>query len=262
MSKIDKNEICSLKRIHEELHLAPDSLPTAIDKLPKLMNFTGMLIDYQELQLVGWKREVILTLTEGGIETLKISMWLSHENPIGLKFGDIHDILGRIIHVRHVRLQAFDFTNETELQFYGELKPPEPALHTILVPVVSGGAFVRFQYQGKPYMINDAISMIPKRLQGKNSVAFYPILLPDKKHMERVQGISRTYHTCLSNNITFTPAVNQFQKFINRIFAEDFDQFKRRRLLRISNRWLRSYQQQLDWELRQKRLQAKEAGKS
>ena len=256
MTKIRKNEICSLKKIHEELHICPDSLPTALDKLPKALHFTGILIGYEELQLVGWKREVLITLSEGGIETLKVSMWLSHENPIGLRYNDIYDILGRTVHIRHVQLQAFDFTQTTELQFYGEIKPPEPSMHTILVPVVSGGAFIRFNYHEKPYPINDSISMIPKRLQEKRAVTFYPILQPDILHMKRFQGLVRTYHTCLCNDITFTPCVNPFQRFINHVLSKDFEAMKKRRLVRISQRWLRSYHQQLDWELRQKRLQA------
>ena len=255
MTVINKNEVCTLRRIHKELHLCPDSLPTALDKLPRSLHFTGILIDYEELQLVGWKREVLITLSEGGIETLKVSMWLSHENPKGLRFNDIYEILGRVVHVKHVRLQSFDFTQKTELQFYGEIKPPEPSMHTILVPVVSGGAFVRFQFQGKPYPVNDTISLIPKRLQDKRATSLYPILPSDTEHMLRFQGVSRTYHTCLSNKITFNPCVNPFQNFINRLQSEELEPVKRRRLVRISDRWVRSYHQQLDWELRQKRLQ-------
>lgn len=248
---ITSHETCTLKEIHQSLHLSPDSLPTALDSLPSRLNFTGVLIAYEELQLVGWKKEVLMTLSEGGIETLKVSMWLCHENPRGLQFSNLGEILGRILHIKHVHVQSFDYTGGEELQFYGEISPFDPRMHVILTPVVSGGAFVRFKYHSKPYPVNDSISLIPKRLQSKHSVSYYPLLPRDVIVMEQIQGNTYTYHMCLVNQITFNPARNPFQRFINHIQSDAFDCIFRRRMLRVSARWLRSYEQQSEWEQRQ-----------
>ena len=248
---IKSHETCTLREIHTSLHLCPNSLPTALSELPRRLNFTGILIAYEELQLVGWKKEVLMTISEGGLETLKMSMWLCHENPRGLKFDSLSEILGRLIHVKHVRIQSFDFTDGKELQFYGEIEPCDPTMHVILTPVVSGGAFVRFKYHAKPYPVNDSISLIPKKLQSKHSVSFYPLLPSDVAVMKQVQGNTFTYHMCLVKHITFTPPRNAFQRFINHLLSEEYDCNQRKRLLRISSRWLRSYEQQSDWEQRQ-----------
>ena len=159
--KFTAGEVVLLKDLHEKLNLSQSSLPTSLGSLPARLNFIGLLISYEELQLVSWQKEVIMTITDGGIETLKISMWLNHDNPVGIRFGNKEEILGRIIYLKNVCIKSFDFTNPKELQFYGEMNPPRPDLHTILFPIISGSSFAHFETSGRPFQVNAEISVIP-----------------------------------------------------------------------------------------------------
>ena len=246
--RLESNNCYSLCKLHKQLNLSQSSLPTAIDHLPSRLNFTGVVIDYQELQLVGWKKEILITLSEGCIETIKLSMWLTHENPIGLKIQTRDDMIGQIVHVRHVHVTSFDFTAAHELQFYGEIRPNHPGLHTIYVLVSSGGASARFEYRKQPFLINSLTSLIPKQLQEKRISTYYPLLPDDEMVITRVSNIAKTFHYCLAKNITFPTAANPFQLFLTHFHLRDDHHY--RRMLRNSKRWVLSYEQQRDWEVK------------
>ena len=229
--------------------MSSSSLPTAIDELPSQLNFTGLIVEYEELQLVGWQKEVLLTLSEGCIETIRLSMWLNHENPLGFRPRTKYDLIGQLVHVKHVAVTSFDFTNPQELQFYGEIRPATPDLHTLLVLVGSGGACARYEYRQMPLAINTIVSVIPSFLKDKNSVCHYPIFPADQHTFRHILQTIKIYRYCLSKDITFSVPENQLQHFINRI-SQNHDNYLGR-LRRESHRWVLSYEQQRDWENKQ-----------
>ena len=239
----------TLQKLHDKLHLSQSSLPSSLTGLPDRLNFIGMVIYYAEIQMVAWQKEVIFIITQGSVESLKISMWLSHENPLGLRFAEREPILGRMVYFKNVRITSFDYTCAEELQFYGEMNPPKKSLHTILVPVISGGLYMKYKKRKLPFKVNDMISLIPKQLLGKRSTSFYPLLPEDFEATDQVLGILVTFAECMVKNISFTPAINPFQSFvnsqlqlINSTTQADSQQIKKR-----CQYWLTSYYQHVEW---------------
>lgn len=247
--KLERNCNYSLCQIHKQLNLSSSSLPTAIDELPAPMSFTGLIIDYEELQFVGWQKEVLITLSEGCIETIRLSMWLNHENPVGFRPRTKYDLIGQLVHVKHVVITSFDFTDPQELQFYGEIRPGSPDLHTLLILVGSGGSCARYERRQIPLAVNTIVSIIPAFLTGKNSVGQYPIFPQEHYTFKHVLQTVKIYRYCLSRDITFSNPCNQLQQFINRI-SQNYDSFLGR-LRRESHRWVLSYEQQCEWENKQ-----------
>ena len=253
--EISNNSTIGLGQLHAKLDLTQSSLPSALNGLPSAVNFTGMIIEYKEVQLVKWKKEIIFKITEGGIETLTVSMWLSHENPRGLQISCAEDILGRIVHVRHVQVQSFDFTNPCELNFYGEIRPSAINMHVILVPIISGAAYVRYTMNKKQLMINDQISIIPKKLVAKAAMTKYPIFTEDYRVLSSAIGTISTLHHCIYNGIRFNQCRNQFQVFINQQIKKANSQSA---LFRRSKYWVTSYEQQREWEQKCKEKRERE----
>ena len=242
-----------LQQLHAKLNLSQSSLPSSLSGLPTRLNFIGMVISYAEIQMVPWQKEVIFIITEGSVETLKISMWLNHDNPIGLRFAEREPIEGRLVYFKNVQITSFDYTNPNELQFYGTMNPPTPFMHTILVPVISGGAYQRFIMQKEPFNVNTLISLIPHSVEGKRSVTTYPLLSEDYAAVTRVIGLLLTLAECIVQKITFNPERNSFQQFINLQNSADdsysmgFGTPKRKKLFRRCKYWLTSCYQYRDW---------------
>lgn len=213
--QLKRNTSYSLCHLHKKLNLSQSSLSNSITNLPDQMNFTGIVTHYEELQFVGWQKEVLLTLSEGCIETLRVSMWLNHENPVGLQVKSSSDVVGKIIHIRHVRITGFDYSSSAELQFYGEVQIGLLQRSLMLILVASGGSLARQIHRKKPVAVNNLISSIPKRLQYKNSTMQFPMMPDDHLTLQKPFMSLKTYHYCISNCITFSKAVNPFQDFIN-----------------------------------------------
>ena len=239
----------NLQKLHEKLHLSQSSLPSSLTGLPERLNFIGMVISYAEVQMVAWQKEVIFVISQGSIESLKISMWLNHENPIGLRFAENEPILGRMVYFKNVRITSFDFTCAKELQFYGEMNPPSPSMHTILVPVISGGLYMQYIKRKRPFKINDMVSLIPKQLFGKRSTSFYPLLPDDYEATNEILGLLVTFAECMVKNIHFNPAINPFQNFVNSQLAlvNSTTQMDSQRVKRRCQYWLASYYQHAEW---------------
>ena len=248
-------EIVPLRDLHRKLNLSQSSLPTSLDSVPKRLHFFGLLISYEELQMVGWKKEVLLVLTEGGVETLKISMWLDHQNPLGIRHVHKEEILGKMILVKNVCIKSFDYTDSTDLQFYGEMNPPDKAMHTILFPIVTGSTFAHFEMSNRPFTINESISMIPKILQNKTAVSEFPTFADNHQAIKKILETMRIYITCIAKDIQFGSPRNSMQKFINSqnsrpAFQSDNSILPIKtitRLRRRSRAWLLSYAQTIDW---------------
>ena len=241
----------SLSQLHEKLNLSQSSLPSSLSGLPSRLNFIGMVISYTEIKLVQWQKEIIFVITEGSVETLKISMWLNHENPIGLRFAEKEPIEGRLVYFKNVHITAFDYTDPSELQFYGTMNPPSPFMHTILVPVISGGACQRYIVQKEPFQVNTMVSMIPRTLIGKRSVSVYPLLSEDYVAVNKIIGLMVTFAECIVQKITFNQERNSFQQFVNLQTRESvspsLDDSKRQKIFRRCRYWLTSYYQYADW---------------
>ena len=253
--EIPNNTTVGLEQLHEKLNLTQSSLQSALSGLPNTVNVTGMVIEYKEVQLVQWKKEVIIKITEGSLETLTLSMWLSHENPRGIQINTAEDILGRIIHARHVQVQSFDFSDPSELNFYGEIRPSAINMHVILVPIISGAAYVRFTMNEKQLNINDQMSIIPLRLKNKVAMCKYPIFKEDFQVLIKVIGTVSTLHHCIFNKIRFNQCRNKFQAFINQQIKKAELQSA---LYRRSKYWVTSYEQQKEWELKRREKAARE----
>ena len=241
-----------LRDLHKKLDLSQSSLPTSLFNLPSQLNFAGILISYEEIQMVGWQKEVLFTISDGGIETLKISMWLNEENPIGFRFGDQDELLGRYVFAKNVHIKSFDFTDPTELQFYGEMNPPQPSMHTILLPIMSGSSFAHYEHNQKPFAINEVMSVIPKVLEGKRAVSQYPTLISPAKVTAAALESVRVYVTCIAKDIQFGKPSNAFQRFINQQnsrpnFSERATKKSITTLRRRYRNWLTSYDQTRDW---------------
>ena len=250
--QLEPGTTVSLEQLHKKLNLSQSSLPSSLTGLPARLNFLGMVISYAEIQMVPWQKEIIFLLSEGSIETLKISMWLNHENPTGLKFAEEESIEGRLVYFKNVHITAFDYTNPNELQFYGTMNPPTPFMHTILVPVISGGAYQRYIKQNEPFQVNTLVSMIPRPLKGKRSVSLYPLLKEDQDAVSRVIGLLLTLSECLVQKITFNPERNSFQQFINLqnsclSASSTQNSTKNLKLKRRCQYWLTSFHQYADW---------------
>ena len=241
---LDPGTTVGLGQLHKKLDLSQSSLPSSLTGLPTRLNFFGMVISYAEIQLVPWQKEIIFVITEGSVETLKISMWLNHENPTGLRFDDKEPIEGRMVYFKNVHITSFDYTNPNELQFYGTMNPPTPFMHTILVPVISGGAYQRYKVHAEPFRVNTLVSMIPKTIAGKRSVSVYPVLPEDKSATSRVIGMLLTLSECLVQKITFVPERNSFQQFIN--LQNSCSSPKNQKIRRRCRHWLTSYYQNAD----------------
>ena len=210
----------SLRDLHDKLNLSQSSLPSCLQKLPSRLNLYGIIISYEEIQLVQWKKEVIITINDGGIETLKFSMWLCHENPTGIRFESSAELLGRVIFVKNVQILSFDYTRPNELQFYGEMNPSSPNMHVILFPVISGGSFYKFKTQRTPFVINELMSVIPKHLQKKRAFQTLPNFTDEIGCLEHTLDNLYTYHQCLTNSVRFGKAKDPFQTFINSRHAQ------------------------------------------
>ena len=205
----------SLHELHSKLNLSQSSLPSCLQKLPSRLNIYGIIISYEEIQMVQWKKEVIITINDGGIETLKFSMWLSHENPVGIRYETSAEILGRVIFVKNVHILSFDFTQANELQFYGEMNPTTPSMHVILFPIVSGGSYFKFKSKKTRLAVNDLMSVIPKKLQKKRAFQHVPNFNDEYLCLEHTLDNLFTYHHCLAHGVEFGHAKNPFQTFIN-----------------------------------------------
>ena len=249
--QLKRNTSCSLCHLHKKLNLSQSSLASSLSNLPDQMNFTGIVTHYEELQFVGWQKEVILTLSEGCIETLRVNMWLNHENPVGLQIKNSSEVVGKIIHIRHVRITGFDYSSSTELQFYGEVQIGLLKRSIMLILVASGGSLARYVYRKKPVAVNYLISSIPKRLQHKNSTMQFPFTPDEQLILQKPFMSLKTYHYCISKCITFQNALNPFQKFINVMQMQETETVAK--LRRYSHRWVRTYEQQTEWELKQLR---------
>ena len=257
-SKLETKTSYSLCRLHSSLNLSQSSLASSISHLPDHLSFTGMIIEYEELQLVGWKKEILITISEGCIETLKVSMWVNHENPIGLRYRTKKDVYGQMIHLQDVQIRSFDYTNPRELQFYGEIRPTEPSQHTLLVLIASGISCSNFKHLQTPFKVHDVMSVIPSDSATSPTSGSYPTSARDLKLMQKIYGLVATFHYCISKKITFTEERNPFQRFINLILQYDPDQSDYRR--RASERWIRSFEQQEEWFARRaKRTQIRRA---
>ena len=253
--KFSNGDTILLRDLHRKLNLSQSSLPTSIYNLPNRLSFAGIMISYEEVQMVSWQKEVIFTITDGGIETLKISMWLNQENPIGFRFGSKDEILGRYIYVKNVSIKSFDYTEPTELQFYGEMNPPCPTMHTVLFPIMSGSSFAHYENSQRSFAINDEMSIIPKRLKGKRAVSYYPTsILPSETTAASLESV-RIYITCVAKDIHFGNPKNALQKFINQqnsrpVFSKSNGQMSITTLRRRYRNWLISYDQTKDWIMR------------
>ena len=245
---MQRNETYSLCQLHTKLNLSQSSLASSISNLPNALGFMGIIIDYEELQFVQWKKEVLLTISEGCIETLKVSMWLNHENPIGLRYQTKKDVLGQFIHIKHVHITSFDFTNPSELQFYGEIRPEKSSDHQLMIIIVSGASYLQYMETGKPFRVHPVMSLLPQHLTDQESQLF-PLQSFDKILMTKLCGMVSTYHHCISKTIHFSPAKNPFQLFINRMLE---NQKLRQIRISASTRWVTSYNQQRDWYRTQK----------
>ena len=248
---LESGTTVSLSQLHEKLNLSQSSLPSSLAGLPSRLNFIGMVISYTEIRLVQWQKEVIFVITEGSIETLKISMWLNHENPLGLRFAEKEPLEGRLVYFKNVHITAFDYTDPTELQFYGTMNPPNPFMHTILVPVISGGACQKFIMQKEPFQVNTLVSLIPRSLQGKRSVCIYPLLTEDYVAVTKIIGLMVTFAECVVQKINFIQERNSFQQFINlqthQTATMSLDNTKKQKIYRRCKQWLTSYYQYADW---------------
>ena len=110
--RLKNGSTITLQKLHEKLHLSQSSLPSSLTGLPDRLNFIGMVIYYAEIQMVSWQKEVIFIITQGSVESLKISMWLNHDNPLGLRFAEREPILGRMVYFKNVRITSFDYSFE------------------------------------------------------------------------------------------------------------------------------------------------------
>ena len=244
---MQRDKTYSLCQIHTRLHLSQSSLASSIDHLPTSLSFMGMIIDYEELQLVPWKKEVILTISEGCIETLKVSMWVNQENPVGLRYRTKKEVIGQFVHLSHVHIKSFDFTDLTELQFYGEIRPEDPADHTLMILIVSGASYVKYIQERQPFRLHSVMSLLPQNSDVSREKLF-PLQCSDVLLMNKLCGVVSTYHHCIAKQITFHPEMNPFQRFIN----QQLNHNSENRTFRISSsfRWLTSYNQQKDWYTR------------
>lgn len=241
--KMERDKTYSLCQIHTRLHLSQSSLASSIDHLPISLSFVGLIIGYEELQLVPWKKEVILTISEGCIETLRVSMWVDHENPVGLRYQTKKEVIGQFVHLHNVHIRSFDFTSSKELQFYGEIRPDDPRNHAITILIVSGASYVKYIRERQPFRLHQVMSVIPK---SKNlAKELFPLQYSDIRLMDKICGVVSTYHHCIAKQITFVNEKNPFQKFINQQLQceEDIRGYRKR----ASSLWVTSYNQQNDW---------------
>ena len=257
-SKLETKTSYSLCRLHSSLNLSQSSLASSIGHLPESLSFTGMIIGYEELQLVGWKKEVLITISEGCIETLKVSMWINHENPIGLRYRTKKDVYGQMIHLQDVQVQSFDYTNPRELQFYGEIRPKDLSQHVLLVLITSGTSCSQFKHLQTPFKVHEVMSVFPPAPHTVPAFTSYPTNARDLKLMQKIYGLVATYHYCISKKISFVEERNPFQRFINLILQYDPEISDYRR--RASQRWIRSFEQQEEWHMKNiNAAQAKQA---
>ena len=245
MPVLREHESTTLCQLHTKLGLSQSSLASSITNLPESLNFTGMIIHYEELQMVGWKKEVLITISEGCIETLKVSLWISHEHSLGQLYKTKKDIVGQMIHLQKVRIISFDFTTSNNLQFYGEIPPLQQCEHALFILVTSGSNYSRYKRQEAPFPAHNLLSGKPSDRPICN---LYPCNQSDVRIMRKISGVVFTFHHCISKNITFCEEKNPFQQFVNRYLEQESDLHWYRR--RLSSRWLRSYEQQEDYYLR------------
>ena len=242
----------TLEMVKAQLEHSQSSIPSSLDHLPSRLNFVGIITSYAEIQLVPWKKEVLMTIIDGSQPcSLKISMWVDHDNPIGIRSNT--NIIGRFAYFKNVHLTSFDFTSPTELQFYGEMNPPNPFMHTILFPVISGGSYARYFHYQKPFVVDQIASLIPKTLLSKKAVTFFPLLSEDHQIMHKILPVYFRYVCCISKRISFGLELNPFQSFINsqqRLLQEPVLTHERPRRYK-HNSWLTSYGQTIQWLSRQ-----------
>merc|ERR1712131_525426 len=86
------------------------------EEVPDKLNFIGLITHYEVEQKVQWQKEIIITISQGGDEVLKVSYLANQDDPSQTNFNGVNP-KGKVIFLKRVTITDYDFTNGNEFLF-------------------------------------------------------------------------------------------------------------------------------------------------
>ena len=164
----------------------------------------GVLLHVQNIRLVGWKEEEIISLSNGKNVLLDVSFWKTHEEPKGTNSNGDDSYKGRIILVKNVEILNVIEKREDRFQLYGSIKVDPYQKRHIIFLIMNDCDIKKFEENLSPFRIDDARSIIPDYVKGKRAGKFFPILEADFKAVKQVLTHHKWYKKCLNTGIVKT----------------------------------------------------------
>ena len=166
-----------------------DSCPSKCKKpirdgcLPRMVTVIGLIMEVRKIRLVGWKEEVIVTLTDAENALLDVSSWNTHESPNFAKSADMLVYKGKIAIIKRVNILCQE-TDEYHRRFYGEINGKLP--RSILVLNIDASNYTNFMEKKEPFEINQHLSDVPVFSRKKRAGLVFPIWSDEMEAMEDV----------------------------------------------------------------------------
>ena len=182
------NEILSIDEINERCP-TKTKWPVRDGCLPKSISLIGLILQVQRIRLVGWKEEVIITLSDVKDTRLEISFWKNHDAPRFGNFDDLSVFKGKIVLIKRIFVRSHELINGIRT-YYSFI----PQGHSRWIQILDDDAtnINKFVFEGSPLKTDPLLSEIPENAMDKKAGKQFPnwesedlLVLAVLKHMAR-----------------------------------------------------------------------------
>ena len=139
--------------------------------LPKSISLLGLVMQVKSIKMVGWKEEIILTLSNACDTCIEISFWKNHDAP---KFANVNDLSlfkGGIALIKRVQVKTHDYMDGYRT-YYSEVLQRSPRWVQILI--VDASHIENFLSENQPLKTDLYLSDIPKNAANKTAGKQFP----------------------------------------------------------------------------------------
>ena len=146
----------------------------------------GIVMHYNEYKLVGWKSEVILTISDGKNCLCDISFWRNHEDHKTCELSDqpYKYIKGKIVMIRRVKILALKESNKESITYDAVIENSLYQPRHLLVLKTPLSRVKAFLSENVRLQVDQNRSIIPAFIRGKTASMYFPNF-PDEYRVTR-----------------------------------------------------------------------------
>ena len=201
------SQILTVKDIGE---LCPSKVkrPVRDGCLPGKISVIGIIMQVKKIKLVGWKEEILFTLSDTENVLVTISSWNDHTKPNLAKVFDASCYKGKIVVVKRVWIMSQEISS-SHREFYGEIDSDLP--RSVLVLNINTTSYSNYIRHGEPFCIDANLSDIPLKAQRKSAGLVFPIWEDEKNALNEIIWHIVKFHD--ASDMSFYGNFFELQKF-------------------------------------------------